>query len=267
MRTVLALLVVVTAVATAGPHDHINATKMKEFPVTAGEAAFSADGKMVAFASPRNDKKEQTISLYSTEGKEAFTAKIDSGDIYALRFSADGKHLHVQASKQIHAFDTQTGKVSHTREGWLGTELPSEAKSNDGKLIAKIEREEKTHITHLSVARDGKQLFRVNVGGGKDMPLHFLRFSPDGKKLALGYHFRGGYAGELIRQGSSEQRIETNPYFTRSVVIIHDAASGERLFTESNLWYQTLGDVLYTEDGVMMLTLKEGHPTLWLLKK
>jgi hypothetical protein len=278
MKTVWMILMLVAVVtATPGPScsaekDSIDATKVKEFPLTVESAVFSTDGKMIAFSPKHTDKKEQAIGLYSADGKEVLTGKIESGNIYRMRFSEDGKQLHLQSLWHVHEFDTKTGKVTGTRKGEIPSgKLSLETKIGDSRLTAKIEEDYKEQTTHLSVTRDDKQLFRINVGGGKDMPVRFLRISPDGKKIALGYHYYGGNPDDRRREGSDLQEVDVDPYFTRSFVIIYDAISGKKLHTE-HLWSEWLEDIHYGTDGMLLLTIRADgenprRPTLWLLKK
>jgi WD40 repeat protein len=153
-------------------------------PLGVGGAAFSADGKTlawVAIADRRTLAQESTIRLWDMErGREHASLKGLKGPISSLAWSADGKTLASTAhGEAITLWDVTTGQKRVFLQGHTGV-VVAIAFSPDGKTLASASVDKSIRLWDLASGRER------GVLKGHRHVVHALAWSVDSKTLAAG---------------------------------------------------------------------------------
>ncbi len=138
---------------------------------TINDIAFSPDGNMIATAS-----KDNTVEIWSKQGKELETLKGHQGDVKAVTFSPDGNIIASGSADKTVKLWNKDGKEINTFKGHQG-EINSISFSPDGNTIATASGDKTVIIWSL----DGKKITTLN---GHEYGVFGVRFSPDGNTIA-----------------------------------------------------------------------------------
>ncbi|NMF59197.1 WD40 domain-containing protein [Pseudanabaena yagii] len=133
--------------------------------------AFSPDGKQLATASEDN-----TVKLWSIDGKEIQTLKGYSSRVYSVVFSPDGKQLATASEDTTVKLWSIDGKEIQTFKGHSDG-INSVVFSPDGKQLATASEDKTVKLWSI----DGKEIQTLK---GHNSPVRSVVFSPDGKQLA-----------------------------------------------------------------------------------
>lgn len=198
--------------------------------------AFSPNGNYLATAS-----RDNTVKLWSKNGKELKTLKGHQGAIYGVAFSPDSKTIATASQdKTIKLWDLQ-GKELATLQGHKGSVYSVNFSSN-GQLIASTSRDETARLWNLK----GQQL---RVFRGHKKSVDDVSFSPDGKEIATvsrdGSLIIWNLAGENLLTIQQKLLPFYSVSFSRDAKYIA-AATGDGI---TKIWNKT---------GELILTLK-GH--------
>ncbi|MBD2178883.1 PD40 domain-containing protein [Pseudanabaena sp. FACHB-1998] len=135
--------------------------------------SFSPDGKTIASGSSDN-----TIKLWSLEGKELQTFKGHSAIVWSVAFSPDGKTIASGSRDATIKLWNLEGKVLQTLKGHSGL-VASVAFSPDGSTLATGSSDRTVKLWNL----EGKELQTFK---GHSDSVWSVTFSPDGKSIATG---------------------------------------------------------------------------------
>ncbi|BAY12459.1 nSTAND1 domain-containing NTPase [Calothrix sp. NIES-2098] len=133
--------------------------------------SFAPDGKTIASASLDN-----TIKLWSLDGKLVKTFTGHSAGIYSVSFSPDGKTIASASADNTIKLWSLDGKLVKTFTGH-SSEVYSVSFSPDGKTIASASADNTIKLWSL----DGKL---VKTFTGHSSEVYSVSFSPDGKTIA-----------------------------------------------------------------------------------
>ncbi|MEH1861798.1 MAG: caspase family protein [Nostoc sp.] len=135
---------------------------------------FSPDGRMFASASV-----DETIKLWSVEGKPIKRFQAHNSKVNSVRFSPDGKTLASAGEEKTIRIWNLEGKELKAFQG-DSESVSSLSFSPDGKILASANGADNKSITLWSL--EGKEHKTLDVKNGTND----VSFSPDGKMLASG---------------------------------------------------------------------------------
>ncbi|MEG5066413.1 caspase family protein [Microcoleus sp. B3-A4] len=135
--------------------------------------AISHDGKYIATGS-----QDQTVRLWSIEGKLLNTFKGHQGWVNSVNFSPDGKYIATGSQDKTVRLWSIKGKLLNTFKGHQ-QEVYSVNFSPDGKYIATGSQDQTVHLW----SSEGKLLKTFK---GHQKGVRSVAFSPDGKSIVSG---------------------------------------------------------------------------------
>ena len=133
--------------------------------------SFSPDGRMIASASVDN-----TVKLWSLDGKELQTLKGHKAGVYSVSFSPDGKMIASASNDKTVKLWNLKGQLLQTLEGHTEP-VRSVSFSPDGKTIISAGYDNTIKLWSI----DGKKLQTFK---GHKADVSSVSFSPDGKMIA-----------------------------------------------------------------------------------
>jgi WD40 repeat protein/serine/threonine protein kinase len=228
--------------------DALTGQELFTLPVFDAKVVFSPDGKRLATTA------KGAVNLWDAKtGKELFSMKGNA----AIAFSSDGKYLASGGSTgpgggmAIVMWDTHTGELLPTFEGYKNGPLLNVAFSPDGALLAStgLVFEGKGPESKLKVweTRTGKELFTHRLATAL---ARGVAFSKDGKRLAS--HTYDAVQVWDTRTGENQLTFKGHTVGFNSVAFSPD---GKRLVTSASDKTVKLWDA---QSGKELLTL-EGH--------
>ncbi|WP_271253833.1 nSTAND1 domain-containing NTPase [Pseudanabaena sp. Chao 1811] len=198
--------------------------------------AFSPDGKQLATASDDN-----TVKIWSSDGKELQTLKGHSSGVYSIAFSPDGKQLATASADNTVKIWSSDGKELQTLKGH-SSGVYSVAFSPDGKQLATASDDNTVKIW----SSDGKELQTLK---GHSSRVYSVAFSPDGKQLAT------ASADNTVKIWSRDgKELQTLKGHSSRVYSVAFSPDGKQLATASD--DNTVK--IWSRDGKELQTLK-GH--------
>jgi WD40 repeat protein len=164
-----------------------------------GALAVSPDGKTIASAGVAGD-----IELWETATGKSLTAAGEGPGRISVACSADGKEI-VTGSREglVCLWDASTGR-ERARLGKGATSNLAIALSVDGKIVATCGEDGAVRLWKVSTPKEIRTLpVPPRPPSAKGKPRH-LRFSPDGKTLAVGCTRRDGDTVQLCEVASGK---------------------------------------------------------------
>jgi WD40 repeat protein len=149
-------------------------------PQGAGRPAFSLDGKLVAVPG-----KDRVVLFDAATGRLLHSIPCDSRGVGEVAFSPDGRRLAgtISWTSHIAVWDTATGRHTRGLEGDGEDRFEPAAFSPDGKLLAA--GSSSTGRVRFWEVASGKNLGTLSLrNDGKPVSVWYLAFSPDGRTLA-----------------------------------------------------------------------------------
>jgi WD40 repeat protein len=214
------------------------------------ELLFSPDGKFLACAGAF----EGTIRLFEAAGgKEVRRFERQTGLLWTLAFSPDGKTLAASEECSIRLWDVATGKRLHSFSGHE-TPVISLAFSPDGAGLASGDEKGGTLILWDLRGRQPRHLFRDHYLG-----VQSVAYSPDGKLIATGDGLdrggRGGLDAQIRLWSAAEGKLLRQfPGHLNSVQHLVFSPDGKTLASAGNdarakLWDVATGKSLHQLRG------------------
>ena len=152
--------------------------KLQNPSSTVSRVTFSPDGKQLATTSADN-----TVKIWSVDGKELQTLKGHSKFVISVAFSPDGKQLATASADNTVKIWSVDGRELQTLKGHNGIVF-SVAFSPDGKQLVTASSDKTIKLWSI----DGKELQTFNVNRELkdfDIGIGIVIFSQDGKQLAI----------------------------------------------------------------------------------
>ncbi len=218
---------------------------------------------------------------------EGAVLRLGKSVIYNIEYSPDGTRFAVSSALGIWLYDAQTGEELDLLTGQKGIILWDDADtgqhlrpathileiaepgrdttvalSPDGKTIASSSEddlENGRYTIHLWDVDTGKLIrtIRQDQDTGRPLPIRFLEFSPDGKKLASFYHWHSIFMGYILWDVDTGKRtILRAPHSIThviygSVTFSPDSktVASEYPYSDIYIWDTNTGKILHTLTG------------------
>ncbi|BDM78603.1 WD40 domain-containing protein [Acaryochloris marina] len=197
---------------------------------------YSPDGKTIATAS-----EDQTVKLWSADGKEVQTLKGHSGPVSSVTYSPDGKTIATASEDQTVKLWSTDGKELQTLKGHSDS-VNSVTYSPDGKTIATASSDGTVKLW----SADGKE---VQTLKGHNAWARSATYSPDGQTIAT-----ASSDGTVKLWSADGKEVQTLKGHSAPVYSVTYSPDGKTIATASSD-----GTVkLWSTDGKEVQTLK-GH--------